>query len=163
MSTYNEPWSSEDYVAWDADWLRVLRSDETTTDCLARAVVCVNACAGMADPASEIAALRQQLAAAVAGNEHLATKCDLLHEERDQLAAQLAELAPIKVGDLATHAYLAATFPTHADIWLEYRGVVVDVQHSYTISYPLSTQPLVPARADQIVLLPRIEETADAS
>lgn len=66
MNTHNEPWKHDgDGDILDANNDDVacayLRSDDVAEDRACRIVACVNACAGMADPAAEIAALRAEV------------------------------------------------------------------------------------------------------
>ena len=65
----------------------------------ARIVACVNACAGMADPAVEIAALKADNATLTAAANAEATECEALRSQRDELLAALKNLYALVQGE----------------------------------------------------------------
>ena len=99
---YGEPWT--EYTNWDEI---ICRNQETilypasSLEHCARAIQCVNACAGMADPAAELAAMREAIKEAHAALLRI-SECRVFYEDsmdinsyatNDGLAA-LAKLKP---------------------------------------------------------------------
>ena len=99
---YGEPWRTEQLQGW-----RVVRSREgkIIADAMARdrAVACVNALAGVADPAAHLAAMREAIREAhealdclslVVGLTPIAGNKEALQEANDQARAVLTKLQP---------------------------------------------------------------------
>ena len=88
---YGEPWrpafrnSARTANGYDHGFMDTYQS---------RAIACVNACAGMADPEKEIAAMREAIREAVICLKYIARDADTDWDARDEARQALTKLQP---------------------------------------------------------------------
>ena len=118
-----EPWKCEGHVVYFQNRMGgfSLRDCPSPEDTARRIVACVNACAGMADPAAEIAELKRQRTALECATNHFPGAAKMVAHEGWQLVpveptiemVQAATHKSVGFGTRAAYQAMLAAAPKH--------------------------------------------------